>query len=263
MNGPLRAAALACAALWGTVAEAQSTPCRLALALGIDVSASVDLREYRLQLDGLSAALSDPTVVSALLSTPSAPVQLLVYEWSGAGDQHLLLDWTPIRDGADLEIVRATLAQVRRREAAPGTALGPAMRSGLAHLDRAAGCWRRVLDISGDGTANSGIRPERVKPEFEAAEVTINALVIGADAPGSGDLRQAEISALSAYFRANVITGPDAFVQTALGYGDYAQSMTRKLKRELQGEVISSLSLWGAAHKDASPTGENSQGPLR
>ncbi len=232
---------MTCCALLGRSALAQDTPCRQALALGLDVSASVDAREYRLQLDGLAAALGTPGVRTALLAMPSAPVQLLVYEWSGVEDQHLLLDWTPIRSTADIRIVQETLGQVRRRDAAPGTALGPAMRSGAAHLDRRAGCWQRTLDISGDGKANAGIRPAAVKRELAAAGITVNALVIGADAASYGDLRQADIAELSSYFRVNVITGPDAFVQTALGYEDYARSMARKLERELQGVVVSSL----------------------
>ncbi|MCX8955594.1 DUF1194 domain-containing protein, partial [Ruegeria sp. NA] len=36
--------------------------CRQALALGLDVSGSVDSREYRLQLDGLASALTRPEV---------------------------------------------------------------------------------------------------------------------------------------------------------------------------------------------------------
>lgn len=221
--------------------QAQSDPCRQALALGLDVSASVDAREYRMQLDGLAAALSAPEVVNALLAMPSAPVQLLVYEWSGSTDQQVLVEWTAVRSHADIAVIVETLGQVRRRSAAPGTALGPAMRAGAAHLSRRAGCWKRTLDISGDGMANSGPRPEVVKGELAAQGITVNGLVIGADAPGFGDLRQAEISALSSYYRVNVITGRDAFVQTAIGYEDYAQSMTRKLKRELEGLVVSSV----------------------
>ncbi|MFC6686684.1 DUF1194 domain-containing protein [Jhaorihella thermophila] len=57
--------------------------CRHALALGLDVSGSVDGREYRLQLDGLAAALRDPRVKQALLAMPAAPVRIAVFEWSG------------------------------------------------------------------------------------------------------------------------------------------------------------------------------------
>lgn len=222
-------------------AHAQDTQCRQALALGLDVSGSVDAREYKLQLEGLAQALATPTVKRALLAMPAAPVQLLVYEWSGPNDTHLIADWMHIQSAADIAILQETLRQTLRRDTSPGTALGPAMLEGVAHLDRRAHCWRRVLDISGDGKSNSGVRPEDVRADIAAKGITINALVIGADVPSIGDTRQVGIQDLSSYFRTNVITGPDAFVQTALGYESYAQAMARKLERELEGVVISSL----------------------
>jgi hypothetical protein len=66
-------------------------------------------------------------------------------------------------------------------------------------------------------------------------------LVIGADAPANGDVRQAEISGLSAYFQTNVIVGADSFVETALGFEDYAAAMTRKLERELETLILGSV----------------------
>ncbi|WP_299403250.1 DUF1194 domain-containing protein [uncultured Roseobacter sp.] len=226
-----------------TCALAQSTAanCRQALALGLDVSGSVDLREYRLQLDGLVTALNHPDVVSALLASPDAPVALMVFEWSGPADQSILVPWTSISDAQTLAIVSETLAGTQRRNATPGTALGVAMTLGAQYLDQQKDCWKRTLDISGDGQSNLGPRPRDVKQAIGARGITINALVIGADAPATGDRRQSEIGELSSYFRAEVITGPKAFVQTALGFEAYAEAMTAKLKKELDGLAVSAL----------------------
>lgn len=213
--------------------------CRHALALGLDVSGSVDLREYRLQLDGLVTALNDENVVGALLAIPSAPISLMVFEWSGPQDQRTLVPWTSVRDETALETISASLARTSRRDATPGTALGIAMTKGAGYLEMQSDCWKRTLDISGDGKSNLGPRPRHVKDKIAANGITINALVIGSDAMSNGDQRQAEISELSSYFRAEVIAGPDAFVQTALGFEDYANAMIQKLKRELEGLVVS------------------------
>lgn len=215
--------------------------CRQALALGLDVSGSVDLREYRLQLDGVITALNDPDVVSSLLAQPGAPVSLMVYEWSGPEDQAVIVPWTSITGRNVLTDVTAALAATERREATPGTALGVAMELGAAFLAAQPDCQKHTLDISGDGKSNLGPRPRDVKADIAARGFTVNALVIGSDAPASGDRRQVEIGELSAYFRAEVITGPDAFVETALGFEDYAATMTRKLKRELEGIVIGAI----------------------
>lgn len=149
--------------------------CRLALALGLDVSGSVDAREYRLQMDGVADALSDPGVRETLLQMPQAPVVLAVFEWSGPGMQRLVVDWTEIAAAADIDRVAARLRGVTRVEGDPATALGVAKDYGAALLARRGDCWQRVLDISGDGKSNSGPRPQQVRPEG----ITVNGLVIG------------------------------------------------------------------------------------
>lgn len=214
--------------------------CRQALALGLDVSGSVDAREYRLQIDGLAQALGSPAVRTALLERPETPVELLVYEWSGPGDQMTLVPWTRVTESAVLDGVIETLATVERRaDATPGTALGVAMTLGAQHLAQRSACWKRTLDISGDGKSNLGPRPRDVEPALARSGITINALVIGADDPDASDIRQSEIGELSAYFRAEVILGPEAFVETALGFEGYAEAMEVKLLRELGGLVVS------------------------
>lgn len=221
--------------------------CRQALALGLDVSGSVDAREYRLQMDGLAAALDSAKVRQALMVMPGAPVDLLVYEWSGPEDPTVILPWTTVADPPTLDAIIGQLRATERRQATPGTALGLAMREGVKHLESRAHCWKRTLDLSGDGKSNLGPRPVDVKPEIAPTGITINALVIGADAPALGDIRQAEISGLSAYFQHSVIVGSDSFVETALGFEDYAAAMARKLERELETLML------GAPEVDAVP----------
>ena len=96
---------------------AAAQDCRLALSLGLDVSSSVSTSEYRLQADGLAAALTDPAVAEAFLMSPGARVALHVFEWSGTEQQRVVLGWSWIEGPADLErvaaMLRATRAQLR------------------------------------------------------------------------------------------------------------------------------------------------------
>jgi hypothetical protein len=211
-------------ALWLPLAGFAQDGCRQALALALDVSGSVDAREYRLQIGGLIAALDTSAVRNALLSLPGQPVELLAFEWSGAEDQHVLVDWTAIHSREDIAAFQERLRQTQRRATSPGTAIGHALETG-----------HRMLDQRPD--------PAHIRTRLAAAGITVNALVIGADSPTLSDLRQADIAELSSYFRANVIAGPDAFVQTAIGYEGYAEAMARKLERELQTMVVSGLAL--------------------
>lgn len=214
--------------------------CRQALALGLDVSGSVDAREYRLQLDGLANALNSDAVRAKLLDQTGAPVEIMVFEWSGPQDQMTLVPWTRVETAPALDQITDQLrATERREEATPGTALGVAMLHGASQLSLRAHCWRKTLDLSGDGKSNLGPRPRDVKSKLEQRGITINALVIGADDPATGDTRQNEIAELSAYFGAEVILGVDAFVHVSLGFEAYADAMEAKLLRELDGLVVS------------------------
>ena len=59
--------------IWLALSLQGLADCRQALALGLDVSGSVDALEYRLQLDGVAGALLDPEVIGAFLAFPDAP----------------------------------------------------------------------------------------------------------------------------------------------------------------------------------------------
>lgn len=239
----MRVARLAAPALlaWALAAESAQGACRQALALGLDVSGSVDSGEYLLQMRGLANALRHPDVRAALLAQPASPVEIAVFEWSGESYQRLIADWTVIHDSDALERLSATLETTARRPAPPVTALGRAMAFGAILLARRPACWKRTLDISGDGRNNSGPRPEQVRAGLSGQRITLNALVIGSDGADDGTARHSGIGELSAYFRANVILGPDAFVETALGFADYEAAMVRKLKRELESVAVSAL----------------------
>ncbi|MGV6811615.1 MAG: DUF1194 domain-containing protein [Brevirhabdus sp.] len=226
--------------LGATGARAQMS-CRQALALGLDVSGSVNAQEYRQQLDGLAGALADPAVQNALLAMPGIPVRLYVYEWSGAAYRRPVLPWTTITDDATLQRAIARLRGTARNTSPATTALGAAMEYGAWALSRQTDCWKRTLDISGDGRSNEGPRPRNIRNSGAMAGLTVNALAIGADDPNTGDNRAAEIAALASYFEAEVIFGENAFVETALGFADYQNAMTRKLLRELSVFAIGQL----------------------
>ncbi|MBS8228853.1 DUF1194 domain-containing protein, partial [Vannielia litorea] len=212
--------------------------CRQALALGLDVSGSVDSEEYRLQLDGLAQALSDPEVASALLTGTQRPVVLAVYEWSDESFQRLLIDWIAITSPATLESVVGRLRDTPRQAAPPTTAIGAAMLFGAALIARAPACPKRTIDLSGDGKNNTGPRPQDVRDTPPLAGIVVNGLTIGDTLADHGDVTLGE---LSDYYKAQVIHGPGAFVMTARSFETYAEAMARKLLKELQGAPMTAL----------------------
>jgi len=233
-----RALAVCCAALWPGVAQAQ---CRQALALGMDVSGSVDAAEYRLQTDGLAAALLAPDVQAAFLAFPEAPVHLMIYEWSGVYDQRLLLDWTTIDSAARLAEVAGHLRATRKANGDdPTTAISAAIVFGVAALNRQTTCLRRTLDISGDGPANIGLHPRDLN-ESELGDVTVNGLVIGPQSRSNTSKNLHNVKSLEGYYRAFILHGPGSFAEVAQDHADFAAAMRRKLVRELQLPSLSRL----------------------
>ncbi len=220
---------------WAGLAQAN---CRHALVLALDVSGSVDAREYQLQTDGMANALQDPAVVDALLQFPEAPVSLAVFEWSSSKYQQLILDWTAIEGADDIAMVAGRLRTWGRQPAPQATAIGSAMLFAAELFAAGPLCWRQTLDISGDGKNNNWPLPQDVRLEGAMANITINGLVIGQDKLDYADETAVHVGELSTYYMSNVIKGPDAFVEVALGYSDYADAMTRKLLRELESPAI-------------------------
>ena len=227
-------AATACFAAAPNSAPAQDAPCRQALALGLDVSGSVDGHEYRLQLDGLAAALTHPDVTQALLAAAGAPVKIAVYEWSGPTSQAIIVDWTTITDATVLAEITARLQANQRTPADPATALGTALVVGGQLLAQRPECWKRTLDVSGDGVSNTGPRPQDLGARPELTGITVNALVIGPKVIGAPQ----GATGLIGYFESYVIRGPGAFAEHAEDFAAYEAAMVRKLLKELQGMVV-------------------------
>lgn len=230
MNVP--AARLFLLVLAVAIAGPAEAACRQAIAVGLDVSGSVSRAEQGLQRQGMVVALEDPQVRAALLEMPEAPVRIAVYEWSSARYQRLLLPWAEVGSADALDALIAELAAAPWRPSPNETALGAAMLFGRGLLAAQADCARLTLDIAGDGRSNLGPAPGAVAMTLDNRSITVNALVIALPEAAGGDR---SVEDLSAYFRAYVLRGPDAFVEEARGYGDFAEAMARKLLKELTG----------------------------
>ncbi|MEP2641872.1 DUF1194 domain-containing protein [Roseobacter sp.] len=192
--------------------------CQLALVLAVDVSGSVDRREYDIQMQGLAAALRDGQVVDALIAQDA---MVTVIQWTGAGRQRQTLPWTRMRTDGDVMAFAEAVAQNRRVWRNFSTAIGEALIAAEIALEHVKFCTRKVIDISGDGVSNEGVPPLARHTALAAVDATVNAVVIETD---DADL--------TGWFYENVIRGDGAFVMTANGFEDYPMQIKRKLRRE-------------------------------
>lgn len=200
--------------------------CRLALALGLDVSRSVNARDYAFQVGGLIAALQNATIRTAFLQ-PEGDVMLAVFEWSGPDTQDIIIDWRTVGSPGDLDDIAAGLAAHLRAPVHQPTAIGAALDFGRALLDERTDCAARTLDLSGDGRNNAGPTPERVYAGRDFGDIMVNGLPI---ASHEADIEE--------YYRKEVIRGDGAFVQPARRHEDYPLAILRKLERELLQGIV-------------------------
>ena len=202
-------------------AAASFAACNLSLILALDISASVDPREYKLQQEGVAAALLDPDVSRMILA--QGGIWIMAFEWSGSRHQYQQLPWTFLGDMDAIKAASERLRLWRRTVNEFPTSIGFALGYALLEFRNAPEvCVRRVVDVAGDGVNNDGFPPESAYRAHDMTGVTVNGLVIDGETPPPVP-----------YYQEYVIRGPGAFVEVADGYDDYARAMRRKLLREL------------------------------
>ncbi|HEY3916834.1 MAG TPA: DUF1194 domain-containing protein [Stellaceae bacterium] len=194
----------------------------MALVLAVDVSESVDAGEYQLQHEGIARAFENPQVIDAIKNGAAGAIDVLMLEWSNRDKQAITVDWTRVSDAASGSTFAAKV-RAGSRSSNGLTAIGDALLASAAALktvpDQPA---RRVIDISGDGMANIGPKPDDVRDALNAQGITINGLAILASEPW-----------LDTYYDNDVIGGDGAFLLEVKDFGSFATAIKQKLLAEI------------------------------
>jgi len=234
MRSAVSAAALLTLLAFSGEVRAQNAD--LLLVLAADVSRSIDEGEFELQRKGYAAALTDPRVLAAIRGGSSGTIAVCFVEWSGAGEQLVVADWAVLHDDEDAGAVAAAIL------AAPRSFIGRTSISGAIDfaMERLAAAKphsnRRIIDISGDGTNNSGRPVTEARDQALAEGVTINGLAIINDKPNPGYAFHTQPpGGLPEWYRQNVIGGPGAFLRVVEDFRSFADAMTNKLVSEIAG----------------------------
>ncbi|MBC7801384.1 MAG: DUF1194 domain-containing protein [Gemmatimonadaceae bacterium] len=209
-------------------------PVDLTLVLVSDVSRSVDDAEYRMQKAGYVAALNDPRVLAAIRGGAIGAIAIAYVEFAGSFEVNTVLDWQVVRDAAGARQMTDAL------DAAPRSYWGRTSIS--AGIDRAMllltenqfETQRRVIDVAGDGTNNSGRDVAAARDDAVAAGVTVNGLAIVNENPVNSSFAHVQPpGGLTEWFRGNVIGGPGAFVMEVRAFEAFGEAITRKLINEI------------------------------
>jgi hypothetical protein len=232
MRSAISAAALLALLIFSGSTRAQNTD--MLLVLAADVSRSIDEGEFDLQRKGYAAALTDPRVLAAIRGGSNGTIAVCFVEWSGAGEQLIVADWIMIHDEEDAGVIAAAIL------AAPRSFMGRTSISGAIDfaMERFAAAKphsnRRIIDVSGDGTNNSGRPVTEARDQAVAEGVTINGLAIVNDRPNPGYAFHTQPpGGLPEWYRQNVIGGPGAFLRVIDDFRSFADAMTNKLVSEI------------------------------
>uniref|UniRef100_UPI004047C3DA DUF1194 domain-containing protein n=1 Tax=Yoonia sp. TaxID=2212373 RepID=UPI004047C3DA len=195
-----------------------SNACETALILAIDVSNSIDPSEYRLQTDGLAAALRDPDIIDAMVRQEAA---IAVVQWSGQDRQTVSIDWTRVRTALDAARLAERAQLMPRAFVLSDTAPAEAIMFSMSLFPQVFDCKNKVIDVSGDGTPNAGAETRDARNAAQRAGITINGIAI-----------ESMGLAITNFYKAAVITR-NGFVITARTHREYPDAIRRKIMREL------------------------------
>ena len=213
-------------------------PVDLVLVLVSDVSRSVDDSEFRMENDGYSAAFNDSRVLAAIKGGPVGAIAVAYIEFAGSYEVRTVVDWRIVRDAAGAKALTDALT------AAPRSFWGRTSIS--AGIDRAMQmvaenpfeAQRRVIDVAGDGTNNSGREVTAARDDAVAAGVTVNGLAIINENPVSYTFAHVQPpGGLPNWYKENVTGGPGSFVLEVRTFDTFGEAMTRKLINEIAGTV--------------------------
>jgi hypothetical protein len=206
----------------------------LLLVLAADVSRSVNAEKFKLQREGYAAAISNRQVLDAVAAGRHRRIAVLYLEWSGYGNQKVVIDWTVI-DGAKSAQAFGDKLLEEPRAFADRTSISGGIDFAIAQLPRAPFfAERQTIDVSGDGTNNSGRDVTQARDEAIRLGVTINGLVILSDQPMAWNPEHTNPpGGLAHYYRQNVIGGPGSFVIEAKDFNSFGQAIVKKMIAEI------------------------------
>jgi hypothetical protein len=167
-------------------------------------------------------------------SGPNHRIAVCLVEWSGMTSQKVVIDWTLI-DGPKAAQEFGDRLLETPRSFADRTSISGGIAFAMAQFARAPfEAKRRTIDVSGDGTNNSGGEVQQARDQAVAAGVTINGLAILSEHPLPHNPEHTNPpGGLAHYYRDNVMGGPGAFVMEAKDFSSFGQAIISKLIAEV------------------------------
>jgi hypothetical protein len=221
--------ALALAPFDANAAEREAVGMQLILAA--DVSGSVNASRYKTQQEGYLEALGDPRVLDVIRELEPPVLAVTFIAW--ARDQEVMVPWTRVQDAKSMDIFRDRLKNTRRAQIGVNTLISRALSFCDRQFDQEFTGGRKVIDVSGDGDDNQGIRGLReVRDALIAKGVVINGLPIIVKPPEYIFPPQPP-EGLDVYYRNHVVGGEGHVTIESIGFDNFKQAILQKLLLEI------------------------------
>jgi hypothetical protein len=202
----------------------------LQLVLAVDVSRSVDDEEFRLQREGYAEALKDPRVLASILTGRHRAIGVTYMEWSNAHLQRQVVKWSRISDGETAALFAEAILS-SPRSFSGWTSISGAIDYAMRLFETSPfESERLVIDISGDGSNNSGRPVSEARDDALKLGITINGLPIVNERPSPWLPPEPN---LDEYYMKNVIGGPGSFMIVAEDFASFQTAILNKLIREI------------------------------
>jgi len=161
-------------------------------------------------------------------------IGVLFLEWSGFGNQKVVIDWMLI-DGPKTAQAFGDRLLESPRSFADRTSISGGIDAAVAQLARAPfSSERRTIDVSGDGTNNAGRDVGQARDEALELGISINGLVILSETPLPWNPEHTNPpGGLTKYYRDNVTGGPGSFVLEAKDFDSFGEAIVKKMIAEI------------------------------
>lgn len=214
---------LAILAATPAAAQTKKSDVDLQLILAVDASGSVSQSRFQLQKEGYATAFRNPKVLQSIREGMAQAIAVTMYQWTGQFLQARVVPWMIVKDEATATALADAIEHTGRELYGGGTSISGAIDFGM-------GLWvtspfqsaRRTIDVSGDGSNNSGRDVRAARDEAVKAGVSINGLPIVSIEPD-----------LDRYYFDNVIGGPGSFMVPAKNYESFGDAVLKKLITEI------------------------------
>jgi hypothetical protein len=220
---------LAWALFAGRSACADSVLTDVNIVTGLDFSGSIEPRDARVQIDGITMAIRSPQIIAAIKNGNHGRIGFSVFVWASS-NYPILVTWRQISTAEDAAAVadevstnlHALIGSDALVKLGALTDLSGALDYGGDMLNAAPfPTNRRVVNIIGNGIDNvgEGVRPARDRLVMQG--ITINGVALGRDRTFFNDLKR------------DVIGGPESFALQANDPEMLVEVLARKFVTEI------------------------------